>query len=104
MVAAKRAMTARIKSDSRVPYGGSFSLQEPITGQTVSGVTYPAFKANWIRVLKANSIPTGLSLDDDLQTALCAKYPNECSFSDPFAPAHRPPVLCRRHCRHHHDG
>lgn len=82
-------MKFALKSRSTIPYGGMWVWKDPLTGVTLRGVTWKMLYDRIVDQRKANGIPIGLSLEEELERDLCRDYPAECEWSDPTIPRNR---------------
>jgi len=78
--------TYRMQSRQRIPYGGGIYLNFPERGIVGEGTNYDMVRTRVLEYRKANSIPIGLGFEDDLEQAICERYPAECECVDPNMP------------------
>lgn len=76
----------RLIHKQRVPYGGLYELSSPKSGFVGSGFNFYAIEASVLKYRRANGIPVGIGFQDELETLLCEKYPDECKETDPKIP------------------
>lgn len=69
----------RLKFKSRIPYGGSYSLNFPEKGMVGKGNNFDSLIRSLSEWRRANSVPIGLGFEDEVEQELCLLYPNECS-------------------------
>lgn len=70
----------------RIPYNAPFVMDDKAAGLVGTGVNFEALYASVIRFRRSNSIPIGLGLENELEAAICAKYPDECKETDITVP------------------
>lgn len=73
----------------RVPYGGMYEVERPDLGLVGRGTNWEMILNNVYAWRKANSIPNGLGVEDQLEDLLCIMYPSECVSTDPEIPRKR---------------
>lgn len=61
-----------------VPFGGAFSVVDPLTGITVTGHCFETVLRGVYDERRANSVPIGLDMDSEVEQWICEKYPGEC--------------------------
>lgn len=76
-------MSLRLIQTSRVPYGGSYTLNRPDLGMVGSGYMFDVLLDSIRAYRKANSIPVGLGFVDEVERVVCEQYPKECQECDP---------------------
>ena len=76
----------RIKRRSQPPYGGKWILNHPEKGMVGSGYIYDVLRKSVVEYRKANNIPVGLGLDDEIEQALCEDSPEACADASKVAP------------------
>ncbi len=79
----------KLISDNQIPYGGFFQLNIPERGLVGRGQTFDAIAVAIRKYRRANNIPVGIGLDDEIESALCERYPDECIESDATVPKSR---------------
>jgi hypothetical protein len=71
----KNPMKMRILAKDLV---GHFSLNLPAQGIVGTGTTFEMLYNNCVKWRKANAMPVGLGFEDELEQAVCQKYPTAC--------------------------
>lgn len=71
-------MKLRLQSKNRMPHGGMYELDRPDMGMVGKGTTWDMVRDRIMAYRKANGIPIGLGFEDELEQALCVRYPAEC--------------------------
>lgn len=69
----------RLIAPTRVPYGGQYRLKLPERGMVGEGNNFEALLKSISVWRKANSVPIGLGFADEVEQAVCEKYPQECN-------------------------
>jgi hypothetical protein len=82
-------MKYRLKELGQVPYGGGFEINRPDLGMVGSGTVFDMLDRNVRQYRRANGIPTGLGFSEELECAVCEKYPVECEPTDSNLPLKR---------------
>lgn len=82
-------MTATLKSDNLVPYGGGFRVTDPMTGLELYGTTFESLMGRVYESRRANGIPIGVGIVQEFEQLACASYPEECTNLDPTFPRKR---------------
>lgn len=79
--------TVRLASKNRVPYGGYWTWRDSLLprSEPVVGTTWDMLIDRARAQRYANSIPCGLSFEEEVEKALCRDYPQECFPIDPDA-------------------
>ena len=72
-----------------MPYGAKYSLNLPERGMVGEGYNFDTLSVSVKLYRKANAIPVGLAFEDELEQAVCEKYPQECSTYDPTIPVRK---------------
>lgn len=80
-------------ASNRVPYGGSYIVTDPLTKLEVSGPTLKAVLRMVMESRRANGVPCGLEIEQEVEQWICAKYAAECKSVDPRVFTHRPLTL-----------
>lgn len=68
----------RLIAPSRIPYGGEYRLKLPERGMVGQGNNFDALIRSITEWRRANSVPIGLAFEDEVEQAVCEKYPTEC--------------------------
>lgn len=79
-------MKARLQSRGRVPYGGGYTVRDPLTGASLFAVTFEQLLAKAVAARKANGLPIGLGFADEVEQWCCDAQPSECVDVDPEKP------------------
>ena len=69
-----------------VPYGGPYRWRDPITKVEILGMNWTMLMNRIYDHRKANSIPVGIELEEEVERDLCRDYPAECEINDPRFP------------------
>lgn len=69
-----------------VPYGGGYTWVDPITKVSVYGTHWEMLMNRIYDERRANGIPCGLELEQEVEQSLCQDYPAECETNDPRFP------------------
>ena len=69
-----------------VPYGGGYRWVDPITKVEVFGTHWDMLMQRIYDERKANGIPCGLEMENEVEAQLCQDYPQECEVNDPRFP------------------
>ena len=72
-------MRMTLKSKNVTPYGGQFQLNDPAHGIVGFGTDFNMLYTNCRLWRKANGWGIGLHFEDELEQAVCAKYPAACT-------------------------
>lgn len=76
----------RLVSETQVPYGGGYTITDPMTNVQVYGTTFKMVCDRIRDARKANSVPIGLGFEDEVESWICAKYAVECFDSNAIKP------------------
>jgi hypothetical protein len=68
----------KLKSESQVPYGGEYRINRPDIGLVGTGYTFKNLVPKIVAYRKANALPVGLGLADELEKCVCEQYPDAC--------------------------
>lgn len=79
-------MNQKLKTKFQPPYGGMFVLDDKERGFCGFGTSFEMLLVNCAKWRRANAVPVGLGFEDELETAVCQKYPSECNWFDPTIP------------------
>lgn len=80
----------RLKSPGSIPYGGEYSLNLPALGMVGRGTNFHMLVDDIRTWRKANGLPNGLGLNDEIERQICLKHPAECKETDERIPQNRP--------------
>lgn len=69
----------RLEYPKRIPWGGGYVINLPEQGLVGQGINFPALLRSVKEWRRANSLPLGLGLGDELERAVCKIYPVECT-------------------------
>lgn len=89
MSAAVLPPKANLKARHAVPYGGMFVLNDTQNGLVGSATAFDGLLRAVREWRKANGLQNGLGLEDMVEQAVCAKYPQECEQVSPLLPNRR---------------
>lgn len=76
----------RIARRAASPYGGRYELDVPERGVVGKGSTFDHLVFSVEKYRRANGIPVGLGLAEEVEREVCVRYPDECSETDPRVP------------------
>ena len=76
----------RIKAKDQPGPQCLWEIKRPDLGMVGTGYRWVVIRDNVVAWRKANGIPIGLDFENELENALCAKYPDACFSDDPRAP------------------
>lgn len=79
----------RIKFRGAVPYGGEYRLELTEKGFVGFGTTFDMLMTNIRSYRKANALPNGLGLEEEVEFEVCKKYMAECIETDARIPVPR---------------
>lgn len=82
-------MKLQLEAKTRVPYGGGYTITDPLSKIEVYGTTFNMVARRIRETRHANGYPEGLGLDDEIEEWICKAYPQECVTYDPRAPRKR---------------
>jgi hypothetical protein len=68
----------RLIHQNRVPHGGEYRLNLPEKGMIGHGNNFETLIRSIMEWRRANSVPIGLGFEDEVEQAVCEKYPVEC--------------------------
>lgn len=71
-------MPLQLKDRGVIPYGGGFTVVDPLTNVQVSGTTFKMLVDMVRKERMANSAPNGLDLESEIEQWCCVAYPQEC--------------------------
>jgi len=74
-------MKPRLVSRIRMPHGGLFYIEDPLTKRPIEGTTFEMLINKAMAYRKANSIPIGLDFEEEVECQVCERYPQECEIS-----------------------
>lgn len=80
----------RLKFRGAVPYGGGYTLENSDKGFVGFGTTFDMLMTNVRNYRKANALPNGLGLEEEVECEVCRLYPAECIETDARVPVPRP--------------
>lgn len=60
------------------PHGGAFHIEDPMTKYPLMGTHFEMLFNKAVAYRRANSLPMGLDFEDEIEAAVCARYPAEC--------------------------
>ena len=69
-----------------MPYGGRYGINRPDIGIVGSGINLGGVMREVSQWRRANGLPNGLGLQDQVVQAICEKYPAECEDDNPHEP------------------
>lgn len=82
-------MTASLVSRNRIPYGGRYIIRDPLSGVEVLGTNFDMLCDRIYAARKANSLPIGVGIEQEIEQWICQQYPQECENLDPAMPRKR---------------
>lgn len=82
-------MKMRLQFPGRVPYGGIYELKRKDLGIVGLGTSFDMLYDSVVRYRKANALPIGLGLSEEIEQLVCEKYAVECENVDPDLPLKR---------------
>jgi len=71
----------QLKDKGVIPWGGIFKLDLPQLGLVGSGSDWNMLVRNIQAYRKANGLPNGLGLEQEIEREVCNLYPRECNYS-----------------------
>lgn len=82
-------MKMHVEYPTRIPHGGMYHIQDPMTKIWVRGTDYGMFVANLRKTRLANGFPIGQGFEDEVEQLVCRNYSAECINLDPAFPRKR---------------
>lgn len=79
-------MKPALKSKGTIPYGSWYALNLPEKGMVGGGTNFEMLLTNIKAYRRANAIPIGLGLEDEVEREVCLAYPSECVETDARIP------------------
>jgi hypothetical protein len=79
----------KLIAKGRTPYGGSFVVRDPLSGQEIRASRFEVLVSRVIAARKANGLPVGLDIEAEIETWCCLSHPDECVDMDPAMPKRR---------------
>jgi hypothetical protein len=74
-------MKPRLMSRIRMPYGGLYYIEDPLTKKPLEGTTFEMLYNRAVAYRRSNSIPIGLDFEEEIEAQVCQRYPQECEVS-----------------------
>jgi hypothetical protein len=75
-----------LRCKTTLPFGGGYELNRPDIGMVGQGTTFEMLMTGILKYRKANAIPCGLGLEEEVEREICAKYPAECAEGSALIP------------------
>lgn len=82
-------MKMQLKDRGTIPYGGGFTVTDPLTGNEHYGTTFKMLVDSIRASRRANSVPMGIEFESEIEQWACEKYPAECESFNPKRPRKR---------------
>lgn len=79
----------RIKAKAACPYGGQYKLENKAKGLVGIGTIFTQLVDSVKEYRRANGLPIGLGLEEEIEVETCLKYPDCCSDTHPGVPQSR---------------